>query len=187
MTSFIIILFMLIYTWYVIIIRKKNQVLEALSGIDVQLSKRHDLIPNILKIAQNFMNHEKNLILEVTNLRAKIPQNYQHDNDQEISEYFKLNNEIAQKMTQLLLQVENYPNLKSDQTMLQAQNTYNEVEEHVSAARRFYNSAVAELNNVIQVFPGNLIVKLTTAKIMPFYQADPNQAQAIDASDFLKN
>lgn len=174
-----------IYIWYISVIKKKNQVLEALSGIDVQLTKRYNLIPNILKIAKSFMEHEKNLITEVTALRAKIPQNYQSSDKDKIENYFKMHNEISDKMGQLMLQVENYPNLKSDQAMLQAQMTYNEVEEHISAARRFYNAAVTELNNSIQIFPGNLIAILANAKNMPFYQGSEEQRKLPDASQIL--
>ena len=181
----IIVLLVIIYIWYMNIIRKKNQVMEALSGIDVQLTKRHDLIPNILAIAKSFMEHEKNLITEVTELRTKIQGNYQHNNKEEVAEYFKVTNEIASKMSNLLMQVENYPNLKSDQTMLQAQITYNEVEEHISAARRFYNSAISELNNSIQIFPGNLIAKLANAQVMPFYQANEEQKKETSSQLFF--
>ena len=180
-----VLILVIIYIWYISIVKKKNQVLESLSGIDVQLTKRYDLIPNILKIAQSFMDHERDLITEVTALRAKIPNYYNHDSKEELSEYFKTSNEMAMKMANLLMQVENYPNLKSDQTMLQAQLTYNEVEEHLSAARRFYNSAVTELNNSIQIFPGNIIAKLASAQVMPFYNANEIQKESIDANKFL--
>ena len=183
---FISVLILIItYIWYIFIVKKKNQVLESLSGIDVQITKRYDLIPNILRIAQSFMNHEKDLIIEVTALRAKIPNSYNHENKEELNEYFKTSNEIAVKMANLFMQVENYPNLKSDQTMLQAQLTYNEVEEHLSAARRFYNSSVTELNNYIQIFPGNIIAKLARAEIMPFYNANEAQKKSIDTNKFL--
>ena len=180
-----IVVLAVIYIWYIVIVRKRNQVMESLSGIDVQLTKRYDLIPNILKIAKKFMEHEKNLITEVTSLRARVPNNYHHNNKDSVAEYFKLSNEIAGKMSSLLMQVENYPDLKSNQTMLQAQITYNEVEEHISAARRFYNAAVTELNNSIQIFPGNLIAKLASAQVMPFYKAEEDKKQSIDASSLL--
>ena len=173
-----------IYGWYIILTRRKNQVLESLSGIDVQLTKRYDLVPNILKIAQKFMEHEKSLITEVTALRAKIPVNYQHDSKEAVAQYFATSSEMATKMSNLLMQMENYPNLKSDQTMLQAQQTYNEVEEHISAARRFYNSSVTELNNAM-IFPGNLIAKLTNIDSLPFYHANATQTQSIDADQVL--
>ena len=167
------------------IIKRKNQYMEALSGVDVQLTKRHDLIPNVLKIAKKFMEHEKSLITEVTALRSKTPHNYQHNDTKEVSEYFKMSNEMASKMADLFIQVENYPDLKSNESMLQAQLTYNEVEGHISAARRFYNASTTELNNSIQIFPGNIIAKLTNAKVMPFYQADKAHKKVIDANTIL--
>lgn len=179
-------LIVITYIWYISIIKKRNQVLESLSGIDVQLTKRNDLIPNILKIAKSFMEHEKTLISEVTALRAKIPSNYKHNDAEEVKEYFRVTNEMANKMANLLMQVENYPDLKTDQTMIHAQQTYNEVEEHISAARRFYNAAVTELNNSIQIFPGNLIAKIAGAKEMPFYKANENQVNVFDADKILK-
>lgn len=188
MTSNIIILLALlavIYFWYIVIIRRKNQVEEALASIDVQLTKRHNLIPNILNIAKKFMEHEKALIEEVTSLRARMPSNYKHNNKEDILKYFKMSDEISSRVEKLLLQVEAYPDLKSDQVMLQAQATYNEVEEHISASRRFYNAAVAELNNSIEVFPGNIIAKLAFAKLMPFYKADEASKQAIDTKEVL--
>lgn len=186
MTSIIVVSILLIlYVWYMTIIKRKNQYMEALSGIDVQLTKRHDLIPNILNIAKKFMEHEKNLIKEVTALRTKIPYNYHHDDINEVSEYFKASNDVASKMADLLIQVENYPDLKSNEAMLQAQLTYNEVEGHISAARRFYNAATTELNNSIQIFPGNIIAKLINVEAMPFYQADKSHKQMVDANKIL--
>lgn len=188
MTNLIIISILLVFTyiWYIVIVKRKNQMMEALSGIDVQLTKRYNLIPNILKIAKNFMEHEKSLITEVTALREQIPTNYSHNNKEDVANFFAINNKMREKMNNLLLQMENYPNLKSDQTMLQAQLTYNEVEEHISAARRFYNSTITELNNSIQIFPGNLIAKLAKVETMPFYQSDDQQKKAIDAAEFLR-
>lgn len=182
----ITLIIIVVYGWYIAIVRRRNQVQESLSGVDVQLTKRHDLISNILIIASKFMEHEKSLFAEVTALRSKISSNYSHENKEAIADYFNSCNELAEKMANLMLQVENYPALKSDQAMLQAQISYNEVEENISAARRFYNASVAELNNITQIFPGNIIAKLVGQVVFPFYQASEVQKQVIDASSFLK-
>ncbi len=182
----IIIAISIVYLWYIVIMRRKNQVLEALSGVEVQLTKRSELIPNILKIAKKFMEHEKEIFIEVTALREKIFLLKKHKNIEEINEYFKLSNEIAKKMSSVIMQIENYPNLKSDQSMLQAQQIYSELEENISAARRFYNSLVTEYNNVTQIFPGNLIAKLARADKYPFYKDDEEQTKIIDADKILK-
>ena len=81
--------------------------------------------------------------------------------------------------------VEAYPDLKSDASMLQAQKTYNEVEEQIAAARRFYNSAVNNLNNSVQIFPGSVIANMINISEMPFYETDEASKAPVDASDFL--
>ena len=186
--TFIIIAILLVATYlmYAGIIKKKNKAKEALSGIDVQLKKRSNLIPNILQIAKKYMEHEKGLLEEITRLRAKVDEGYKSDDSSSIKDYIKQVGALDANMGKLMIAVENYPDLKSDQTMLQAMRTYNEVEEQISAARRFYNSAVNNLNNAIEIFPGNLIAPLANAKTMPFYEADEAARAPVNASDYLK-
>ena len=119
-----------LYNIYVQLIMKKNKVKEAMSGIDVQLKKRYDLIPNILTIANKFMEHERGLIEEITKLRTQAAGLRSDANT--IAEKMNLDNQIVSKMGQLMVNVENYPQLKSDQTMVQAMQTYSEVEEHIA-------------------------------------------------------
>ena len=114
-----------LYNIYVKVIQKKNKVKEAMGGVDVQLKKRYDLIPNILTIANKFMEHERGLIEDITNLRTQAASIRSDANT--ISEKMNLDNQIANKMGQLMVNVENYPLLKSDQTMIQAMQTYSEV------------------------------------------------------------
>lgn len=186
-TNIIIILSLLAvaYFWYISIISKRNKALEALSGIDVQLKKRSNLIPNILKIAKKFMDHEKALFVEVTKLREKLEENYDQKDANKVKEHFATAEELSSKMGGFMVQVENYPDLKSDQTMIQAQQTYNEVEAQIAAARRFYNSAVSALRNAIQIFPGNIIAKIAGVSSMPFYEADEESKKPVDASSIL--
>ena len=176
---------LVLYIWYTRIISRKNSALEALSGIDVQLKKRSNLIPNILTIAKKFMGHEKELITAVTELRAQADSEYDTSDPGSISEHLKSASALGGQMGRLMVSMEAYPDLKSDQTMLQAQQTYNEVEAQISAARRFYNSSVTELNNSIEIFPGNYLAGLAKATAMPFYEADEQSKAPIDASDYL--
>ena len=85
-----------------------------------------------------------------------------------------------------MVRVEAYPDLKSDQTMGQAMQTYNEVEAQIAAARRFYNSAVTALNNSVQIFPGNIIANMAGVSEMPFYETDDAARAPVNADDFLK-
>lgn len=175
----------IIYLWYVSLIKKRNVVREALSGIDVQLKKRANLVPNILKIAKKFMDHEKSLLTELTELRTQVTAGYDINDPKEIKEHLAKAEQLNNKMGKLMVNVENYPELKSDNTMLHAMKTYNEVEEHISAARRFYNAAVSELNTAVEVFPGSIIASMANVNAMPFYEADEASKTPVDAADYL--
>ena len=172
-----------LYGIYVGLIKKRNKVKEAMSGIDVQLNKRYSLIPNILTIANKFMEHERGLMEEITALRAKASGIKADANT--ISEKINLDNQIASKMGQLMVNVENYPQLKSDQTMMQAMQTYAEVEEHIAAARRFYNSAVNELNNAVEIFPSSVIAGMCGISSYPFFEAAAAARQEVNASAYF--
>ncbi|MCE9680392.1 LemA family protein [Shewanella sp. AS1] len=173
------------YLWYVSLIKKRNSAREALSGIDVQLTKRADLVPNILKIAKKFMEHEKSLLTEITALRAQVTAGYDVTDSGAIKTHLAAAEKLNAKVGQLMVNVENYPELKSDVTMLQAMQTYNEVEEHISAARRFYNAAVGELNTAVEIFPGSIIASMAKVKVMPFYEAEAAARVSVDAADYL--
>ena len=178
-----IVLLIIMYNLYIQLIKKRNKVKEAMGGIDVQLNKRYSLIPNILVIANKFMEHERNLMENITALRSQAA-SIRSDADT-ISKKIQLDNEIASKMGQLMVSVENYPQLKSDQTMIQAMQTYSEVEEHIAAARRFYNSAVNELNNSVEIFPSSLVASLINIKAYPFFEASESIRQEINASQYF--
>lgn len=175
----------LAYFWYASIIGRRNKAQESLSGIDVQLQKRSDLIPNILTIAKKFMEHEKSLLTEITALREQVDKDYDKTSSDAVREHLHAAKQLQSKMGQLMVQVEDYPDLKSDQTMIQAMQTYNEVEALISAARRFYNASVTALNNAIQIFPGNIIAGMIGVSAMPFYEADEAARQPVSAADFL--
>lgn len=173
-----------LYGMYVNLIKLKNKAKEAMSGIDIQLRKRYDLIPNILTIAQKYMEHERGLLEEITRLRSQATA-IRSDADT-IGKKIDLDNQITAKMGQLMVNVENYPQLKADQTMMHAMQTYSEVEEHIAATRRFYNSAVNELNNAVEIFPSSVIAAFVGIKPCPFFETDESARQPVDARDYLK-
>lgn len=182
--SIVAICIIALYILYVKLIKCKNKTREAMSGIDVQLKKRYDLIPNILSIAQKYMEHERGLFDEITKLRTAAAGIKSDANT--IGEKINLDNQIASKMGQLMVNVENYPQLKADNTMITAMQTYSEVEEHIAAARRFYNSAVNELNNAVEIFPSSLVAAMIGIRAYPFFETDETSRQSINAADYLK-
>ena len=179
-----IILVVAFYGMYTGLIKKKNKLNEAMNGIDVQLNKRYSLIPNILTIANKFMEHETELFGQISALRSQAAGI--RSTQDTIAKKIDLDNQIAAKMGQLMVNVENYPQLKSDQTMANAMQTYNELEEHIAAARRFYNSAVNDINNSIEIFPSSLVAGMLGLSVYPFFEASEEAKKEINASDYLK-
>lgn len=174
-----------LYFWYISIVTKRNKAQESLSGIDVQLRQRSDLIPNILQIAKRFMEHEASLLNEITALRTEVAKSYDKNNKAEVREHLTTASQLSDKMGSLMIAVENYPDLKSNDTMVQAMQTYNEVEAQISASRRFYNASVTSLNNSIQIFPGNLIARSIGITPFPFFETDSSVHNPIDAAKYL--
>jgi LemA protein len=183
--AIILIPFIVGYTIYAGLIRKKNMVLEALSGIDVQFQKRADLVPNMLKAAKNYMEHEKELFSEIVELRNSANASYDKSDPQQVGKHIEAENLLKSKIDALKITVENYPELKSDATMLDAMDSMETVEGNLSAARRFYNSAVGDLNNAVEIFPSSLFANWLNIRQMPFFEADESSRKAIDASDYL--
>jgi LemA protein len=176
-----------LYTWYIRIIGRRNQALQALSGIDVQLKQRWDLVPNILKLAARFMEHEKSLMSDITALRENAAPSYNPKDTESLKHHLAASEALGQRMGQLMIKAENYPDMKSDQTMVQAMQTYNEVEAQIAAARRFYNASVTDLNNSVQIFPGNVLAKMAGIAEMPFYETDQVSRGSVNVDDFMKS
>lgn len=180
------VLLVLAYLWYVVLIRRRNRVQEALSSIDVQLRKRHDLLPNVLKMAERFMAHERQLLARLTELRNQAQAPYDPRNGEQVRQHLDAEGSLQAGLRQLFAVAENYPELRSSETMSNAQLTFNEVEGHIAAARRFYNAAVTDLNNAVQIFPGSLIAGFAGVQAMPFFEIEDEAVrQPVDASEIL--
>jgi len=175
-----------LYAWYAAIVIRRNRVAEALAGIDVQLTQRHDLIPNVLAIAKRFMAHERNLMNEITQLRASAIQAVGEKDFARIGDKFAQEQKLAAGLGRLLAVAENYPALKSEAPMLEAQRSYREVETNIAAARRFYNSTVGDLRNIIQIFPGPLLAALAgVGTPPPFFETAEGSRAPVDAAALL--
>jgi LemA protein len=182
--SLIILLVVLVifYSLYAKGIRLKNSAQEAASSIDVQLQKRRDLIPNVLKLAGKYMAHEKELLSELTALRAKTEDsNITGDMAQAMS----LDGSITSAMGRFFAVAENYPDLKASDNIEYAQKTFSEVEGHIAASRRFYNSAVTDVNNYCETFPTSMLTGMTGAAVLPYFEASEEAKEPIDVDDYL--
>lgn len=183
LVAVVVIVSIVLYSCYVKVIKSGNAVREAKSSIDVQFKKRYDLLPNILTIAQRFMMHEKEIFTKITELRSQAI-----NAPAGSAESFACNQKLDGLLGQLKVSMENYPTLKSDATMTQAMKTYNEVEEHIAAARRFYNSAITQLRNYTMIFPTSLFKDLVKEELKNTYYKieEPSQRNAVNAADYLK-
>ena len=180
-----VVVIVLFYAQYVRLITVRNKVRESAADIDVQLKKRYDLIPNMLQMAAKFMEHEKSLMTELTELRTKAMSSTFVGSPKEKMELESL---LNQKLNDFKISLENYPDLKSNQTMIAAMQSMNEVEEHISAARRFYNSNVNSLKNAVEIFPGNLVAMLVGVSYAdtPFFEISEAEKQPINSSNYFK-
>ncbi len=150
--ALLLLIILLVVSIYNGLVKRRNEVDNAFGGMDVQLKKRYDLIPNLVATVKQYASHEKELLTKVTELRAKVTQgNLSPD------EKVKLDNEISAGMKSIMVAVENYPDIKASDNFIHLQRTLNEVESQISAARRTYNAVITEYNNGIETFPENII------------------------------
>lgn len=182
--EFIIGLFILSFVILVLVynglISRKNEVENSLSGIEVQLTKRYDLIPNIVASVKEFMEHEKDVLTNLTELRTKAL-NASRGSNEEIT----LNNQISQGLARVVLNAENYPDLKSNDNFIQLQRSLNEVEEQLAAARRGFNSAVTSYNNGLEMFPSNFIASVMGMQRKELFQAPDFKKADINVKDLF--
>ncbi|MFC4219425.1 LemA family protein [Flagellimonas marina] len=137
------------------LIAKKNKTEEAYSSIDVMLKKRTDLVPRLISTVKGYMAHERETLMEITQLREKIINENPMANDR-----FHLESQLGMMLGKLQVRAEAYPDLKASENFLQLQAALNEVEEQLSAARRAYNAAVNSFNNALEMFPSNIMAKM---------------------------
>ncbi len=141
---------LIIILMYNSLIAKKNQVDNIFAGVDTILKKRFDLIPNLVSSVKEYMTHERELLTEVTELRAQ-GMKPELSQDQKIA----LDTKMTSALGSIMVSVENYPQLKANENIMNLQRTLNEVESQIAAARRAYNQAVTDYNNAIEMFPTN--------------------------------
>ncbi|HYG59995.1 MAG TPA: LemA family protein [Symbiobacteriaceae bacterium] len=155
------------------LIGKRNQVDSVFSTIDVMLKKRYDLIPNIVETAKGYMKHERETLERIAQLRAQAL------TSQTTDEKIAVDNQIAGPLRQIMVAVENYPELKANQNFLHLQATLNEVEEQISAARRAFNAAVLQYNNAVEMFPTSMIAGMMRFQRRGFFEISEGERQPV--------
>ncbi|HPX44699.1 MAG: LemA family protein [Bacteroidales bacterium] len=155
------------------LVRLVNYVREAWSGIDVQLKKRHDLIPLLVTTVKSYASHERNLLEAITKLRTK-GMSATSLRETETAEI-----ELSKALGKLFVVVENYPDLKASQNFLELQKDISKVENDLQKARRYYNGTVRNYNILIEQFPSSLVAKLAGHSQKEFFDIGNESERAV--------
>ncbi|MCW8814283.1 MAG: LemA family protein [Chlorobium sp.] len=149
---------------YNLFIRDKNLIKEAWSGIDVQLKRRHNLIPNLVESVKGYSNYERNLLENITRKRAEASK------IESIKEKAPAESDLSGMLKNLFVVAENYPDLKANQNFLDLQNQLVEIEDQLQYARRYYNGAIRNYNIRVESFPSNIIAGILDFKQDNFFE-----------------
>src|SRR6266566_7977608 len=160
------------------LIRLQNRADEGFSDIDVQLKRRHDLIPNLVETVKGYAAHERQVLENVTQARtaavaASGPQ-----------AQAQAENALTGALRQLFAVAENYPDLKASRNFLELQNEITDTEDKIQAARRFYNMTVRDLNIKIESFPSSVIANMRGIQKRQFFELDEPADRAVPAVSF---
>ena len=174
----VIVLFVIIV--YNSLAAKRANVKNAFAGIDVQLKKRCDLVPNLVSSVKAYMKHESGTLEKLTELRTRAAA------ATDPAERLGLDRELSGALKNVMVQVEAYPDLKSSANVIQLQRSLNEIEEQISAARRAYNSAVTDYNLAIRIFPNNLLAGMFGFTETTLFEAAPEDRANPNVGDLFK-
>lgn len=176
--SLIIVVILLIIAGAIIglfntLIRKRNQVSNAWSDIDVQLKRRYDLIPNLVETVKGYKNFEASTLENVTKARTAAMGAGSPD------EKAKAENALSGTLKTLFAVAESYPDLKASQNFQQLQTQLSTLENDIQSARRYYNAASRDFNDSLQVFPNNLIAGMFNFKASEFFGVEESEREPV--------
>jgi len=160
------------------LIRLRNQSEEAFSDIDVQLKRRHDLIPNLVETVKGYASHERQVFENVTAARSNAVA------AQGPEQQARAENALSGALRQLFAVAENYPELKASQNFLELQNELTDTEDKIQASRRFYNMTVRDLNVKIEQFPSRVVARFANAQQREFFELDEPADRQVPAVSF---
>lgn len=173
MVILIIILIILVFVvlkQYNKLIKQKNLVKQAKSGIDIYLNQRFDLIPNLVECVKAYSKHEKDLLENVIKLRTQCIEN----------KNLKLAEELNNNVNKIIVIAEEYPELKASEQFLNLQKNLSKLESQLQAARRIYNNEVTDYNTLINTVPTNILAKIFNFKEADLFTIEEYKEENID-------
>ena len=150
----VVLVLVYVFTTYNTLVRLRNLVEEAFSTMDVYLKKRWDLIPNLVSVVKGYAKHEKEALTEIVNLRNKAYDNMSTD------EKIAANSQLTQNITKLMALSEAYPDLKASENFKGLSSELSSTEKDIANSRKYYNGAVRNLNDKVEMFPSNIIANM---------------------------
>jgi len=160
------------------LIKLRNQVKNAWAQIDVQLKRRHDLIPNLIETVKGYMIHERQKLESITNMRSQAM------NATNMQDRVKAEGELTNMLGRLQVAVEAYPDLKANQNFLALQEELTSTENKISYARQSYNDQVLFYNNKKQIFPSNIIAGMFNFKDEVFFEIQDQSEKEVPKVSF---
>jgi len=167
---FLVVYFVATYNGFVVL---KTRIQEAFSGIDVQLKRRADLIPNLVETVKGYAKHEKSVFENVTKARSALM------SAQSMQDKADANNQLTNALKSLFAVAEAYPQLRASENFQDLQKQLEDTEDKVAYSRQFYNSNVLEFNAKVQVFPSSIIANMFGFKQYDFFQATEEEKEEV--------
>jgi LemA protein len=159
---------------YNLLVRIRQQVRESWSGIDTELKRRYDLVPNLVETVKGYAAHERQVLEAVTEARTRAQSSSGSPGAQAKDE-----KELVDSMRRLLAVAEDYPDLKASAHYLSLQQELANTEDRIQAARRFYNGNVRDLNTRIEVFPSNLIAAMFSFAKEEYFEVESSVVRKV--------
>ena len=160
------------------LVQLRNRVKNAWSQIDVQLKRRHDLIPNLIETAKGYMKHERDTLENITKARNLATQ------ADGVGEQGKAEAGLSQALSNFYVVVENYPDLKANANFLSLQEELTSTENKISFSRQAYNDEAMHLNNKIEMFPSNIVAGMFSFKAAEFFEIEVEAEREVPKVSF---
>lgn len=166
--------------WVIVIfnslVSKRNRVRNAWADIDVQLKRRYDLVSNLVETVKGYKEYEASVLENVTKARTSAM------NQNSVAGKTQAENMLSGALKSLFAVAENYPQLRASENFQELQDQLSSLENDIRSARRYYNAAVRELNNAVQVFPASLVAGIFGFRQSEFFGADESEKGAVKVS-----
>jgi LemA protein len=172
----VVLIILFIWSTYNSLATGKVRISEASSGIDVQLKRRIDLVPNLVSTVKGYAKHESELLEKVTKARTSLM------NAKGIAEKAQSDNMLSEALKSLIAVSESYPNLKASENFLELQEELSDIEAKIAYARQFFNTNVSGYNSILVNFPGSVVGNMFGFKQEEFFAATEEEKQSVKVS-----